>query len=102
MDYDLVDQSADGGFLHFWDIEGVEEGSLEGGVRVVSVPAGAIASKVSDESALIKDLVFIHSKLPRGYEISIHCFFLVQEYLSYPHKVENLYQGQKTPAWRTP
>ena len=30
MDYDLVDQSADGGFLYFRDVEGGDEGSLEG------------------------------------------------------------------------
>ena len=49
MDYDLGDQSADGGFLHFWGIEGWRSvawkvrisGSF--GVRVVLVPAGTIA-----------------------------------------------------------
>ena len=30
MDYDLVDQSADSGFLYFWGIESVEGCSLEG------------------------------------------------------------------------
>ena len=51
MDNDFIDQSVDRGFLHFWGVERVEEGSLEGRnigeyrgvVRVVSVPTGAIA-----------------------------------------------------------
>ena len=51
MDCDLVDQSTDRGFLHFWGSEDVERCVLEGGavmvcrggVCVVSVPAEAIA-----------------------------------------------------------
>ena len=49
MDNDLLDQSADRGFLHFWGksmeggtVEGGNIGEFRGAVRVVSVPARAI------------------------------------------------------------
>ena len=41
MDYDLLDQSTDRGFLHFWGIEGVEEG-VRGGATVGEFWGGGV------------------------------------------------------------
>lgn len=74
MDYDFVDQSVEGGFLHFWGVEGVEESSLEGrnigefwgGVCVISVLAGAIGGvDIAVEAAVgIQSSLFFHTIYP--------------------------------------
>ena len=52
-----------------------------------------VRSKISDESILIKCLVLIHSRRPRGCVISTDWTFFFQEYLPYPHGAERLYRG---------
>ena len=90
MDYDLVDQSADRGFLYFWGGEGVEKCSLKGGnirefrggVRVVSVPAGAIGCVDAALDAAIRihrDLLF-HTSPSRSYSKTPN-FLLLQDRL---------------------
>jgi len=86
MDNDSLNQPTDRGFLYFWGIEGVEECVLEvgaimvfrGGMRVVLVPAGAIAwvDTAFDAAIGVQSNLFFHILCSHSYSKKPNFLFL--------------------------
>ena len=73
MDYDLVDQSAEGGFLYFWGREGVRGGATVGELGEV------LRAKIVSISHWAGDAV--------GYRVA--CLFLLGYFLGFSIAREN-------------